>query len=158
MQTWLDIEKFSKLVQLDIKTIKQLIERGKLTAKEEDGIIFIEASKSVPALVPKQIEVTVEDDDSPVLAGAEFVEKTIGSIMTLHERVVDAKNETVDALKRENDFLKEALYSLQELYDEDRKIIDGLNTQLKQTQEELEFTRRKYKLMWNKTVESFANK
>jgi len=53
-------------------------------------------------------------------------------------------------------FLKEALASLQELYDEDRKTIDTLTTQLKLSQQEVEFMRRKYKLMWGKTIEEHA--
>jgi hypothetical protein len=44
---------------------------------------------------------------------------------------------------------------MQELYDEDRKTAETLTTQLKLAQEELEFTRRKYKLMWNKAVENY---
>ena len=75
--------------------------------------------------------------------------------MSLHEKVLDAKDETLEALKGENRFLKEALFSMQELYDEDRKTAETLTTQLKLAQEELEFTRRKYKLMWNKAVENY---
>lgn len=74
----------------------------------------------------------------------------------MHEKVIDAKDETLEALKNENSFLKEALYSMQELYDEDRKTVENLNTQLKLAQEEVEFLRRKYKLMWDKTVENFS--
>jgi hypothetical protein len=68
---------------------------------------------------------------------------------------MDAKDETLDALKSENRFLKEALFSMQELYDEDRKIVETLTNQLKNTQDELEFTKRKYKLMWNRAVENY---
>ena len=53
-------------------------------------------------------------------------------------------------------FLKEALFSMQELYDEDRKIIETLRAQLQFVQDELEFTKRKYKMMWNKAVESYT--
>ncbi|MFA7069754.1 MAG: DUF3972 domain-containing protein, partial [Sulfurimonas sp.] len=82
-----------------------------------------------------------------------FVEKTIGTIINLHEKVLDAKDETIRAVKVENEFLREALASLQELYDEDRKTIHTLQEQLKLSQQEVEFMRRKYKLMWNKTIE-----
>ena len=61
-------------------------------------------------------------------------------------------------LRNENQFLKEALYSMQELYDEDRKTVETLTTQLKNAQEEVEFLKRKYKLMWNKAIENFNNK
>jgi len=152
MQTWLEIEEFSKLIHLDIPTIEDMIERGKLKVKEEDGTRFIEASKATNDLMP--VSKTTELDTT-VLPGADFVEKTIGTILGLHEKVMDAKDETLDALKSENHFLKEALFSMQELYDEDRKIVETLTKQLETTQEELEFTRRKYKLMWNKAVENY---
>ena len=45
---------------------------------------------------------------------------------------------------------------MQELYDEDRKIIETLRAQLQFVQDELEFTKRKYKMMWNKAVESYT--
>lgn len=156
MQTWLEIDEFSKLVHLDIPTIEEMIQRGKLIVKEEDGIRYIEASKGTSELMPvanKQREAV--DSEVVSLPGADFVEKTIGTILGLHEKVMDAKDETLDALKSENRFLKEALFSMQELYDEDRKTVETLTKQLEATQEELEFTRRKYKLMWNKAVENY---
>ena len=45
---------------------------------------------------------------------------------------------------------------MQEIYDEDRKTIDILNEQLKRAQEEVEFLKRKYKMMWNKAVDNFT--
>ncbi|PHQ90784.1 MAG: hypothetical protein COB42_04605 [Sulfurimonas sp.] len=88
----------------------------------------------------------------------EFIEKTIGTIINLHEKVLDAKDETLEAVRGENDFLKEALKALQELYDEDRNTIATLTQQLKLSQDEVEFMRRKYKMMWNKTIEDHAGK
>ena len=155
MQTWLEIEEFSKLIHLDIPTIEDMIERGKLSVKEEDGKRLIEASKGTNELMPLSKPNQSFDADVVTLEGANFVEKTIGTILGLHEKVMDAKDETLDALKSENHFLKEALFSMQELYDEDRKIVETLTKQLETTQEELEFTRRKYKLMWNKAVENY---
>lgn len=154
MQTWLDIEEFSKLIHLDIATIEDMIDRGKLSVKEENGIRLIEASKATHDLMPVSKTKAI-DAEVVTLPGADFVEKTIGTILGLHEKVMDAKDETLDALKSENRFLKEALFSMQELYDEDRKIVETLTKQLETTQEELEFTRRKYKLMWNKAVENY---
>lgn len=158
MQNWLEIDEFCTLVNLDKKTVEDMIQRGNLTTKEEEGIVYVEATKGTTAVIPKSSKAVVENSDTPTLVGAEFVEKTIGTILSLHEKVLDAKDETVEALKDENKFLKEALYSMQELYDEDRKTIEALNTTLKQTQEELEFTRRKYKLMWNKAVDNYDKK
>ncbi len=155
MQTWLEIGEFSKLVHLDIETIESMIQKGKLSVREENGKRLIEANRATYSIMPStNNEVMISKDTIP-LSGADFVEKTIGTILNLHEKVLDAKDETLDALKSENRFLKEALFSMQELYDEDRKVVDTLTQQLKHTQEELDFTRRKYKLMWNKAVENY---
>ncbi len=156
MQTWLEIGEFSKLIHLDIATIEDMIKKGNLSVKEENGKKYVEANRATYSLIPsKNTKVSQNNSDTLSLAGINFVEKTIGTILNLHEKVLDAKDETLDALKSENRFLKEALFSMQELYDEDRKMMDTLTTQLKQTQLELEFTRRKYKLMWNRTVENY---
>ncbi|DAB31215.1 MAG TPA: hypothetical protein CFH79_10385 [Sulfurospirillum sp. UBA11407] len=156
MQTWLEIEEFSKLVHLDVSTIEDMIDRGKLSVKEEDGKRYIEALKGTNELIPvSKISTPTFDAEVVSLPGADFVEKTISTILGLHEKVMDAKDETLDALKSENRFLKEALFSMQELYDEDRKTVETLTKQLQMTQEELEFTKRKYKLMWNKAVENY---
>ncbi|MGG7072911.1 DUF3972 domain-containing protein [Campylobacter sp. 9BO] len=154
MQTFLKIDEFCKLVHLEREVIEGMIDRGVLNTKiEEDGEILIEASQGTMSVVP-----TTSSDLSVnmnAVVGESFVEKTIGTILNLHEKVLDAKDETLDVLRNENKFLKEALYSMQELYDEDRKTIDTLTAQLKHSQEEVEFLKRKYKLMWNKAVENF---
>jgi len=155
VQTWLEIGEFSKLVHLDIGTIESMIQKGKLSVREENGKRLIEANRATYSIMPSTNNEVMINKDTIPLSGADFVEKTIGTILNLHEKVLDAKDETLDALKSENRFLKEALFSMQELYDEDRKVVDTLTQQLKLTQEELEFTRRKYKLMWNKAVENY---
>ncbi|MGB2553305.1 MULTISPECIES: DUF3972 domain-containing protein [unclassified Campylobacter] len=155
MQTYLSIDEFCKLVHLDREVIEGMIKRGVLNTKEQDGKIYIEANEGTMSVVPSvsaNLSITSKPSE-----GFSFVEKTIGTILNLHEKVLDAKDETLEALRNENKFLKEALYSMQELYDEDRKTIDTLNEQLKKANEEIEFLKRKYKLMWNKAVENFKD-
>jgi hypothetical protein len=102
---------------------------------------------SITELSASQADITI---------GASFVEKTIGTIINLHEKVLSAKEETIESIKNENMFLKEALDSLQELYDEDRRTIAVLTEQLKLSAQEVEFMRRKYKLMWGKVIDEHA--
>ena len=158
MKTYLEISEFCKLVHLNRQTVNEMLARGALISKEEDGKIYIEADEnSIIASGAKSTNVEkAPEQNNSILAGASFIEKTIGTILNLHEKVLDAKDETLEALKSENKFLKEALYSMQELYDEDRKTVETLNNQLKIAQDEVEFMKRKYKLMWDKTVASFA--
>lgn len=158
MQTFLELEEFCKLVHLHIDVVKGMMAKGNLNFKEEDGKIFIEANQGTFSVVPAGSKEASNAVLNPIsLAGETFVEKTIGTILNLHEKVLDAKDETLEVLKDENKFLKDALYSMQELYDEDRKIIDTLNDQLKIARDDAEFMKRKYKMMWNKTIESYGS-
>jgi len=151
MQTWLEMDEFCKLVHLDRESVEALVEKGELKTRNEAERILVEASLGNLSVIPKP---TAPVSDGPLI-GADFVEKTIGTILGLHEKVLDAKDETLEALKSENRFLKEALFSMQELYDEDRKTIETLTEQLRHSQEEVEFLKRKYKLMWNHAVENY---
>jgi len=154
MQNWLEIDDFCALVGLDRDVVEDMIKREVLTTKQDGDRLLVEANKGAIAIMPKKVSATSQNSDSIPL-GTEFVEKTIGTILQLHKEVLDGKDETLEALKSENSFLKEALLSMQTLYDEDRKTIENLNEQLKLTQKELEFCRRKYKMMWNKAIENY---
>jgi len=143
MQTWLSIEEFSQITAKPIEEIKYLCKENKLNYKEEDGEIFIEISNNNSLMPLTQTEII----ESP-----EITNKAITTIIALHEKVLEAKDETISTLKGENDFLKSSVISVQEIYDEDRKTIEALQNQLKIMQEELEFCRKKYKLMWKKAI------
>ncbi len=88
----------------------------------------------------------------------EFVKNSFEAVLNLHDQVVDSKNETIESIKEENAFLKEALKSLQEIYEEDRLTIERLMNELDNSKDEIEFIKRKYKLMWNQVVENFDKK
>jgi len=154
MQTWLSIDEFAKTVNKDLAEIEVMCEENKLVSKIEKGVRYIEAASATQVIIPRKakgLEVEKSQHDAIL-----FVEKTIGTILNLHEKVLDAKDETLEALKSENQFLKEGLLSMQELYEEDRKAIETLTRQLTISQDELEFVKRKYKLMWGKAIENAA--
>lgn len=154
MQTWLSIDEFAKTVNKNLAEIEVMCEENKLVSKIEKGVRYIEAASATQVLMPKRAKAAEaqKSQHDAIL----FVEKTIGTILNLHEKVLDAKDETLEALKSENQFLKEGLLSMQELYEEDRKAIETLTRQLKISQDELEFVKRKYKLMWGKAIENAA--
>jgi len=155
---WMSDEEYIELTGLSMESIEELIEHGKLTVKVEDGVRFIDPSKgTTETIVPVKLAQLAERNTHEMMVQPEFVEKTIGTIINLHEKVLDAKDETIEAVKVENEFLREALGSLQELYDEDRKTIATLTEQLKLSQQEVEFMRRKYKLMWNKAIDDHTS-
>jgi hypothetical protein len=150
-------EEYGNLTGLNISAIDDLVEKGKLSVKMEDGVRYIDPSKGATDVVPAQLKVLSTHNTQEMVVQPEFVEKTIGTIINLHEKVLDAKDETIEAVRVENRFLREALESLQELYDEDRTTIHTLQEQLKLSQQEVEFMRRKYKLMWNKAIDEHTS-
>ena len=143
MQTWLSIEEFSKITAKPIEEVKHLCKEKQLNYKEENGEIFIEISNNNSLMPLTQTE---------IIENPEITNKAINTIIALHEKVLEAKDETIETLKGENEFLKSSIISVQEIYDEDRKTIEALQNQLKILQEELEFCRKKYKLMWKKAI------
>lgn len=154
MQTWLPIEDFSKLVGKTIDEVGQMCRENKLVYKMDDGKILIEAASGTMSVIPRAEGALV--DESLGNIGPSFVEKTIGTILSLHEKVLDAKEETLEALRNENKFLKEGILSMQELYEEERRLVEQLSQQLEYTRQELEFMKRKYKLMWERAVDNHA--
>jgi septal ring factor EnvC (AmiA/AmiB activator) len=98
--------------------------------------------------------VETEEMDKKI-ATVEFVKSSFNSVLKLHEEILASKNTNLNQLKEENKFLKELIISIQDINSEDRETIDILTKQIKSLQEELEFTKRKYKLMWNKAVENY---
>jgi len=145
MQTWLSLEEFSKLTGKTKKEIIALCKSKKLKCKKQEDGIFIEVESMAKALVPLPELEIIEKEHS-------IAEKTIGMLLTLHEKVLMSKDETISALKDENQFLKESIYSIQEDYENQKKTIERLQKQLELCQEELEFCRRKYKLMWGRVL------
>jgi len=154
---WMSKEEYAKLTGLNEASIDELIERKKVRIKMEGGIVKIDPSSGTSSVVPATLKTLSENMPSEMVVEQGFVEKTIGTIINLHEKVLDAKDETLESLRSENEFLKDALSSLQELYEEDRKTIEGLQQQLKIALDEVEFLKRKYKLMWNKTIEEHSS-
>jgi hypothetical protein len=151
-------DEYCELTGLELSSVEDMIGAGKLNVKQEDGIRYIDPSRGAKeSVVPIKLAELSKRNTHEMMVQPEFIEKTIGTIINLHEKVLDAKDETIEAVKVENTFLREALESLQELYDEDRKTIATLTEQLKLSQQEVEFMRRKYKLMWNKAIEDNTN-
>jgi len=153
--SWLNIDEYAKTVQIDRGTVEEMIDRNELSSELQNGVIFVDARSNTKALIPEVMKGSgVESSDMMVQQA--FVEKTIGTIVNLHEKVLTSKDETIASVKDENLFLKEALIQMQELYNEDRNTVGTLTEQLKLSQDEVTFLRRKYKLMWGKVVEDYA--
>lgn len=153
-ETWILLDEFLKLSDLDRSKVQELIDNKSIKSKQENGMIYVEANTSTSALIRKVESKIVSLDMNGKTLDPMFVEKTIATILGLHDKVISSKDETIAAVKNENTFLKEALVSMQEIYDDDKKTIEILREQLQRTQEEVEFVKRKYKLMWGRVSNS----
>lgn len=153
-ETWLLLDEFLRLSGLEKDKVMELINDKSIKSKIENDKIYVEASTGTSALIKKVENRLVSLDMSGNALDPVFVEKTIATILGLHDKVTSAKDETIAALKSENSFLKEALVSMQEIYDDDKKTIELLQQQLQKAQEEVEFVKRKYKLMWGRVSNS----
>jgi hypothetical protein len=141
MQTWLSLEEYAAISGKSKKEIIKECKEKKLNCKKQDKTIYIEAFSK---LVPLE-ELKVENND--------IAQKTISMLLTLHEKVLMSKEETLKTLKEENEFLKYSVYSIQEVYESSQETIKRLQKQLEICQEELEFCKRKYKLMWGRVLD-----
>lgn len=148
--TWLELGEFAKLSGLDETKVLELVNDGSIKSKQDGHQIFVDATTGTSALVKKVESGLVSADMSGKELDPVFVERTISTILGLHDKVVAAKDETISAFKNENSFLKDALISMQEVYDDDKKTMETLRNELEQSREEIEFMKRKYRLMWGK--------
>jgi len=109
METWVIIDEFVKLAQLEKEKVLEMVANGTLKSKQENGQFYIDAGSGTQALVQSGITkggaVMVQGDTAVSSAvDSEFVEKTIGTILSLHEKVVSSKEETISSVKNENQF------------------------------------------------------
>lgn len=159
MESWVELEEFAKLAHLEKEKVLEMVANGVLKSKQQEGKFFIDAGSGTQALAQTSMEAgNAIMVTNPLNMGvdSDFVEKTIGTILSLHEKVVSSKEETISSVKNENQFLKDALFNTQEVYEYDKKTIAALREQLRIAQEEIEFLKRKYRLMWGKTIEMKA--
>lgn len=148
--TWLVLGEFAKLSGLDETKVLELVNDGSIKSRQDGNQILIDATTGTSALVKKVESGLVSADMSGKELDPVFVERTISTILGLHDKVVAAKDETISAFKNENSFLKDALISMQEVYDDDKKTMETLRNELERSREEVEFMKRKYRLMWGK--------
>ena len=103
-------------------------------------------------------ETSCEASEKIPVATAAFVKASFENILRLHEEILASKDAQISQLHEENKLLRESLLSIQKLYDEDRELLQLLKKEIFDLQEELEFTRRKYKMMWNQAIENYDKK
>lgn len=159
MESWVVIDEFVQISKLEKEKVLKMVSNGELKGMQKDGKFYIDASSSAKAVVVSSGNAVMVDSSSQGSSvDSEFVEKTIGTILSLHEKVITSKEETISSIKSENQFLKDALFNTQEVYEDDKKTIALLREQLRVAQEEIEFLKRKYKMMWGKVVNPQENK
>lgn len=147
-ENWLKIDEFLTITGLKIEQIKELINKGQINAKYIENILYVDSVSGTNALVKS----TQNDLVAKSGVDGDFFEQSIGTILSLHEKVVEAKDETIATIKGENQFLKDTLLNAKEKEADDKKMIDSLRQEIETKRQELEAIQRKYKLMWGKML------
>jgi len=88
---WMSDEEYIALTGLDLSAIEDLIQRGKLTIKVEDGVRYIDPSKGTSEVVPAKLRELSSRNTHEMMVQPEFIEKTIGTIINLHEKCLMLK-------------------------------------------------------------------
>lgn len=120
--TWLDVNSFMKTTKLNNNELKEMMKIGQLELKTSGDKILVRSKH-------------MNDE----------ISSSMGFVLGLHEKLMDAKDESISILKKENEFLRECISALQEVQLEDRN-------QMELLREELQMVKRKYKLMWGKVI------
>lgn len=157
-ENWVSVKEFSQITGMSLERIHNMIANKEINYAENDGIMYIDTEQGTKLIVPEALKTLTIEDSHAESVNLNFVEKTISTILNLHEKVVASKEETVSVLKEENMFLKEALISVQEILEDERNNLRVLTSQLGTCQEDLKFVKKKYKLMWGKVVEDYKPK
>ncbi len=147
-ENWLKIDEFLTITGLKIEQIKELINKGQINAKYIENILYVDSVSGTNALVKS----TQNDLVAKSGVDGDFFEQSIGTILSLHEKVVEAKDETIATIKGENQFLKDTILSAKEKEADDKKVIETLRQEIEAKRQELEAIQRKYKLMWGKML------
>lgn len=148
MQNWIKIEEFLTITGLDSARVREMIVSGQISAKYIENALFVDSVSGTNALVQSAQSAMVAKNG----ADSAFFEQSIGTILSLHEKVVEAKDETIAAIKSENQFLRDSLLNARDKEVEDKKALENLRAEVEAKKAELEAVQRKYKLMWGKTL------
>jgi len=149
---WVTIEVFAERLGVDKAIVDHMVNANKVQTKEENNTILLKTVKD-ELLLPEVIKELATPENNELVSVA-FAEKSIATILNLHDKVILAKDETIGMLSHENEFLKEISFSVQEIYETEKETIETLQEQLRLANEEIVFLKRKYKLMWNKAIEN----
>ncbi|WP_104750143.1 DUF3972 domain-containing protein [Helicobacter cynogastricus] len=159
---WMELEEFLEVSKLPKERVLALIQDQSILSKHDEEHIWVDLHSATQVLakrmvgknvVPKTGYPAVLENMGTNALDPVFVEKTINTILSLHDKVIGAKDEAIYAFKNENIFLKDAVISMQEVYDEDKRTIEVLQDELTKLREEIDFMKRKYRLMWGKVTD-----
>lgn len=146
-ENWIKLDEFLDITGLSSEVVKKLIQNGQINGKYINEVLYVDSISGTNALVKSTHNTLVSKS-----LDADFVEQSIGTILNLHEKVIEAKDETILAIKNENQFLKDSLISAKELQIDDKKTIETLKQEIENKKAELDAINRKYKLMWGKML------
>ena len=84
---WMSDEAYCELTGLSMSSLDDLVESEKLTVMVQDGIRMINPSHgAVTTVIPQKLAELSKRNTQELVVQPEFIEKTIGTIINLHEK------------------------------------------------------------------------
>lgn len=140
---WQDLDSFLEDTSYTKAQIARLVKSGEIEAKNINGELFLRHKENLPSfLSPLEIQQKRE----PVVVMQDVLQK----VLEIHSKFALAKDEVIAGYKNENEFLKATILSMQEVYMQDKKMLEYLREEIQKSKGELEMMQKKYKLMWDR--------
>lgn len=166
MGDWLKLDDFIDETSYTKAEIARLVKAGEVEAKNMQGELYLRvvqkkvapitpiAPSEVLSQAPKPQTPISQTTTATISSSTTFSSETnlapIEKIFDLHTKCIVAKDEVINAYKQENEFLKKTLLGMQEMYVQDKKMVEFLREELEKNHQELEEFKKKYRLMWAK--------
>lgn len=133
------------------------IQEDEIDPKEieiQDQKSYLKPKKALEIFLQKLENTLVAMDVNGTILRPLFLEQSIRGIVTLYEKIMQTTRNNTQGMGEENLLLRDTNLSLQEQCEIYQAQIKKLCDELEQKDEEIEFLKRKYKLMWGKISNS----
>lgn len=121
---------------------------------EHDQKTYLKPKKALEIFLQKLENTLMATDINGAILKPLFLEQSIKSIVLLYEKIIETTHHNTQDMNDENTLLKDTNISLQEQCEIYQSQIKALQNALIQKEEEIEFLKRKHKLMWGKVSNS----
>lgn len=149
LQTFIPLDEFCALTRMESDCIPkeclQFLDEG----------AFLDPRSALKIFLDHLGSYLIASDVSGFKIQPLYLEETIGILSGLYERVLEKESSLYKNSKQEADKVFEDFLALKKEHESARSYTQKLEILLQKKEEEIDFLKRKYKLMWGKVSHSF---